>query len=352
MANIQLKLFKNGHLDINGVSVEVNLKKSKNRWYFGPYKSFLQKAIRRGDIADALGVVRYAWNNGYEIEVLRRLPIIAAEDVNYNYVVPAMEIFWSQKELDKEQLRKKVEQLVVAMCSYHNKTRECGCYVLYPYEFDVKSSGINTLYQYLDDGDEFNASAVVVNYFKKIDDRAEIKNRAEKVWEKLLEYNEKNNLNNPVVKCARGRYYLGGMTGDMLMMFIVAIIGLIRGYQEVKLLPIPYNIKITPIRSYKDIKWYAFDQHTILGRKILNIVANKHKIDYNLLADISFFCESAKGTLNNIDGIVKKYITSYFMKYGFYDIEEIFRIWNNKYRNEIKMLIENKLKGLNNDDLQ
>lgn len=271
-------------------------------------KSALQKYIRRGEVKEAVSVGKILYELN-AVELLRRLPIIAVEDVGWKSVADTVQICqrtdWIIREikklkkedqnektdekvngLEKELVRKGksisrlIEQLAVVP-----KDKDAGwVWNKSQLKRNEITGGVNyvewwkeSLIEACNSRNEVEAAARAVPAMEK--------HGTDDVMDVLQDLATERTIRCiRAVDAIRYRMAIGCSSGDKEILMLGAVLAVCRSDRTA----------VEAVDMEGKLAWYGFDNHTSSGRIIQSIVAKKLGIDSGRLKILQFFLEGAK----------------------------------------------------------
>lgn len=254
----------------------------------GHLKSGLQKAVRRGMVEEAAAVAVALARRGQPL--FKRLPVIAAEDVGWEFVAP---VFRACRELGEtglfertsEHVLPAVARLARAMAQAP-KDRDC-----------IGLMGLGTLAN-----ERAPLSPTVLDLRAAVEKKNELLamrhcerfvagRQRRLVWDLFrLMASERGGAVEAHVEAIRGESYLGVLPGDELILIAAAIFALTGSKVE---RAFPWETADgTVLEPHDWLPWYVFDMHTREGSEVKAQFAAEG-VDVSRLNDLWWFWESS-----------------------------------------------------------
>lgn len=303
-------------------------------------KSAIQKYIRRAEVEKAQFVGYLMGNHGDAFA--RRVPMIAAEDVRWEYTEPTMRLITSlNKEpdlfnpvsVDRAGMMAAIAGWLAGvqvksrdMASLMGMARDslerepfCG---LEQDQLDNEHYWRESMLQ----RDELEAARFLLTVYDKFDGK--------RAWAMAARIGSQTKVA-PDVYAMNYRHQTGLFYNDDKIMLMGILMAVrhgerieVQGWQDLK--------PIKPTRAFP-LDWYCFDKHTGIGKRAYGYLKAKG-VDIEGLDMVQFFCESSKMGPKTDDRITPDYVRSKHFAYGSW--ERTKEAWEKDLRGKVKMAIE------------
>jgi len=314
-------------------------------WQKAPYgkselKSAIQKYIRRAEVEKAQFVGYLMGSHGDAFP--RRIPMIAAEDVRWEYTEPTIRLV---KSLDKEPDLFNPESvdrpgMMAAIAGWlagvQVKSRDMASLMgmardsleREPFCGFQRENSNNENYwrDCLTQTDEIEAARFLLTAYDTTD-----KNLA---WYMAVKIGSQMEVA-PDVLAMNYRHQTGLFYNDDKIM----LMGVLMAIRHGKRIPVTGWQDLKPIKPTKayPLDWYCFDKHTGIGKRAYGYLKAKG-VDIEGLDMVQFFCESSKMGPQTDDRITPDYVRSKHLAYGSW--ERTKEVWEKDLRGKVKMAIE------------
>ncbi len=255
----------------------------------GTYKSSLQKTIRRGEIDQAVGAADALLRlPGGRSGLVRRLPVIAAEDVGGQWIPAVVSVTRTARSvIDLDGLDQQLRSVTAGLASLaKNKSGYWLAATCWDGRRQADEVSPDALRSAMEAGDHQAAVAIYIAA------------REARMWRSGLRVidalrdsaRDAPELARAIVESALWREGQGGSGMDELAASAI-IAAIDRPDGPVPELPVvPY----TPPDPHQRVRWWAADSHTIVGERVIGRVARRHGMPPRMLADLMFNCESIR----------------------------------------------------------
>ncbi len=255
----------------------------------GMAKSSLQKTIRRGEIDQAVGAADALLRlPGGRSGLVRRLPVIAAEDVGGQWIPAVVAVTRTVRSaIDLDGLDQQLRAITAGLASL---AKDKSGYWLAATCWDGRRQADevspDALRSAMEAGDHQAAVAIYIAA------------REARTWRSGLRVidalrdsaRDAPELAKAIVESALWREGQGGSGMDELAACaVIAAIDRPDG-----LVPDVPVVPYAPPEPHQRVMWWAADSHTIVGERVIGRVARRHGMSSRMLADLMFNCESIR----------------------------------------------------------
>lgn len=255
----------------------------------GHLKSAIQKFVRRGMSDEAVATAIVLSRRG--LPLFRRLPIIAAEDVGWEYVMPTFTTcreLASQVALSGELSGPGLKTLakLVRVLALSEKDRDCGGLAGLATNLNRREF-IEPCRRKLREAIEGDQAMLAMRHCERF-----AANRLRRwVWDlfRLIGRARGGSVERHI-EAIRGESYVGVLTGDELILMAAAIFALTGSKNERSLNMEEVDGTLTEPRTW--LPWYAFDMHTREGVRAMGEL-EKNGADVAWLSNAWWYWESA-----------------------------------------------------------
>ncbi len=249
----------------------------------GTYKSSLQKATRRGEIDQAVGAADALLRlPGGRSGLVRRLPVIAAEDVGGRWIPAVVAVTRTARSAaDLDELDRQLRSVTAGLASLPKDKSgywlAATCWDGRRHADDVSTDALRAV---LSAGDHQAAMAIYIAARE-----ARTWRSGSRVIDALRDSaRDAPDLARAIVESALWREGQGGSGMDELAACAV-IAAIDRPDGPVPDLPVIQTPE--PIARHQP-SWPTYDSHTVLGGRVIARVARRHQLSSRMLADLMF----------------------------------------------------------------